>query len=167
MSRLWQLVICIVLLTSTVSVAQAQWVLAFEDKTRRDLNGVFFLDQRYGWIIGDGGIIHATQTSGLGWVVQYPKLKANMKDVYFRNREEGWVIASGGHILHTEDGGDNWSVAYKLTVDPKEGKQGLNSIAFAKKKGWVVGTNGRILFTEDGGQSWREQESGTSEELVH
>src|SRR5262245_20837926 len=77
MRRRWQFVICLLFLSVTASIAQAQWILAFEDKTRRDLNGIFFLDQNFGWIIGDGGIIHATQTNGQGWVVQYPRVKAN------------------------------------------------------------------------------------------
>src|SRR5262245_61968108 len=58
MNRLLQTLLTSALLLVITAVAQAQWVVAFQDKSKRDLNGVFFMDGRYGWVIGDRGIIH-------------------------------------------------------------------------------------------------------------
>src|SRR5581483_8475059 len=88
-----------------VAEAHAQWTIAFQDRTKRDLNGVFFLDQNRGWIIGDGGIIHASQDSGLQWSPLNARVNTNLNDVFFRNPNEGWLIASGALIMRTQDAG--------------------------------------------------------------
>ena len=44
--------------------AQAQWVVAFQDRSKQDLNVVHFADARFGWVVGDNGIVHVTQDGG-------------------------------------------------------------------------------------------------------
>ncbi|MGE0127127.1 MAG: WD40/YVTN/BNR-like repeat-containing protein [Blastocatellales bacterium] len=174
MNRLLQTLLTAALLCVVTGVAQAQWVVAFQDKSKHDLNSVFFRDGRYGWVIGDRGIIHTTQDNGFEWLPQDPKLNDNLSDVYFRTRDEGWLVtssATGSRILKTVDGGEYWELVFQLGAPP--GARGndvpvLYSVAFPnKKQGWVVGDSGRILHSEDGGISWRRQESGTQDELVH
>jgi photosystem II stability/assembly factor-like uncharacterized protein len=174
MNRLLQTLLTSVLTLGVTAVAQAQWVVAFQDKSKRDLNGVFFMDGRYGWVIGDRGIIHTTQDSGAEWLPREPKLKDNISDIFFRNRDEGWLVTggpTGSRILKTMDGGENWELVFQLTVDPGTRSSDvpvLYSVAFpSKKQGWVVGDAGRILHSEDGGKTWRRQESGVRDELVH
>jgi len=174
MNRLLQTLMAVALLLVITSVAHAQWAVAFQDKSRRDLNGVFFMDGRYGWVIGDRGIVHTTQDNGGEWSEQSSKLNDNISDIFFRTRDEGWMItigATGSRILKTADGGENWEPMFQLAVAPgtrKDDVPALYSVAFPdKKEGWVVGDGGRILHTEDGGQNWRRQESGVREELVH
>ena len=174
MNRLLQTLMTAALLLIVSAAAQAQWVVAFQDKSKRDLNGVFFMDGRYGWVIGDRGIIHTTQDSGGEWLPQDPKLSDNISDIFFRTRDEGWLVttsATGSRILKSVDGGENWELVHQLVVDPGTRSSDvpiLYSLAFPnKKQGWVVGDSGRILHTEDGGKTWRRQESGTQDELVH
>ena len=174
MNRILQALLISVLLIVIPAVAQAQWVVAFQDQSKRDLNGVFFMDGRYGWVIGDRGIIHTTQDSGAEWLPQEPKLNDNISDIFFRNRDEGWLVTgspTGSRILKSLDGGENWELVFQLTVDPGARSSDvpvLYSVNFpGKKQGWVVGDGGRILHTEDGGKTWRRQESGTQDELVH
>src|SRR5688572_9287584 len=84
MNRLLQTLMAVALPLVITAVAQAQWVVAFQEKSRRDLNGVFFMDGRYGWVIGDRGIIHTTQDNGGEWLPQGPNLNDNISDVFFR-----------------------------------------------------------------------------------
>jgi photosystem II stability/assembly factor-like uncharacterized protein len=174
MKRLLQSLLIVALLCVVTIVAQAQWAVAFQDRSRRDLNGVLFIDGRYGWVIGDRGIIHATQDNGLEWFSQNPRINDNLNDVFFRTRDEGWLVSSsltGSRIMKTVDGGETWELVYQLQPPAGAGKNDvplLYSVAFpGKKQGWVVGTEGRILHSEDGGRTWREQESGAQDELVH
>jgi photosystem II stability/assembly factor-like uncharacterized protein len=174
MNRLLQTLMTAAMLLIVSGAAQAQWVVAFQDQSKRDLNGVFFMDGRYGWVIGDRGIIHTTQDNGGEWLPQNPKLSDNISDIFFRSRDEGWLVttsATGSRILKSVDGGENWELVHQLVVDPGTRSSDvpiLYSLAFPnKKQGWVVGDSGRILHTEDGGKSWRRQESGTQDELVH
>ena len=144
---------------------RAQWVVAAQDKDRRDLNGMVFIDNRFGWVIGNKGLLLSTIDLGDEWVEMDAGVGgANLKDLFFLNREVGWLVSSGGRLLTTADGGETWRVGYELNLP----RQGFNSVFFAsKKKGWVVGTDGRILHTSDGGRQWQRQESGTRAELVH
>ncbi len=174
MNRLLQTLLVAVWLCAAPAAAPAQWVVALQDQTKRDLNGVFFIDGRYGWVIGDRGIIHATQDNGFEWYGQSPGINDNLSDVFFRTRDEGWLVTSGptgSRILKTVDGGENWELVYQLDAPPGvsgNDRPELYSVAYpSKKHGWVVGTHGRILHSEDGGQSWWRQESGVQDDLVH
>lgn len=157
---------------------QAQWQIVRQDDTkcdskgtRCDLNAIFFADKENGWVVGDRGIVRATQNEGARWIAQDAGVKTALSDIAFISKKEGFLVASGARIYRTADGGNSWSLIYQIIAAKNAAKQELPelySIAFAnKKKGWVVGTEGRIFHTEDGGQSWAQQESGTKEELVH
>lgn len=174
MNRLLQTLMIVALPFVMTAVAQAQWVVAFQEKSKRDLNGVFFMDGRYGWVIGDRGILHTTQDNGGEWLPQNPKLNDNISDIFFRNRDEGWLVtigSTGSRVLKTADGGENWELMFQLAVAPGASRNDvptLYSVVFPdKKRGWVVGDTGRILHSEDGGKTWRRQESGVQDELVH
>jgi photosystem II stability/assembly factor-like uncharacterized protein len=166
---------CLILLACS---AQAQWEIVRQDDTRCDnkgnrcdLNAVFFADKENGWVVGDRGIIRATQNEGERWSAQDAGVKTALSDVAFVNKKEGFIVASGARIYRTLDGGNTWSLVYQIIAPRNAARDDLPelySLAFPnKKKGWVVGTEGRIFHTEDGGQTWAQQESGTKEELVH
>jgi photosystem II stability/assembly factor-like uncharacterized protein len=174
MNRITRTLLIALIAIASAAVAQAQWIVAFQDRSKIDLNSVFFLDGRYGWLIGDRGVIHHTQDNGVDWTAQNPRIEENLNDIFFRTRDEGWLVSSGvtgSRILRTLDGGETWDLVYQLNIDPGTSRidmPELYSIAFpGKKKGWVVGTHGQILHTEDGGLNWRRQESGVQNELVH
>ncbi|MFN7927625.1 MAG: YCF48-related protein [Blastocatellia bacterium] len=156
--------------------AHAQWQTVRQDDarcdskgTRCDLNAVFFADKENGWVVGERGIIRATQNEGERWAAQDAGVKTALNDIAFSNKKEGFIVASGARIYRTLDGGNTWSLVYQIIAPKNASKQELPelySIALpSKKKGWVVGTEGRIFHTEDGGQTWAQQESGTKEEL--
>jgi photosystem II stability/assembly factor-like uncharacterized protein len=147
--------------------AQAQWSVAFQDRSKQDLNVVFFVDSRMGWVVGDKGIVHVTQDGGREWLPHNARVDGNISDIFFRNREEGWLI-SGAKIYRTQNGGSIWDPVFQFETSGKKNAPEFYSIVFANKNlGWVVGTHGRILHSNDGGLSWESQESGTNEELVH
>src|SRR5262245_18888452 len=92
MNRCKQVLLTAVFFLMAAASARAQWSIAFQDQSRRDLNVVFFLDSRFGWVVGDRGIIHFTQDGGHDWDSPSPRINANINDIFFRTREEGWLV---------------------------------------------------------------------------
>ena len=153
--------------------ANAQWERVFEQKTKKDLNAIYFVDREIGWVAGDSGLIFSTGSGGDNWAELKSGVNFSLSDIFFRDRSEGWMVAQGGRVLYSEDAGISWKEIYRLPPGKGAGASKgdapeLYSVAFVnKKKGWVVGTEGRVLSTEDGGTTWIAQESGTKEEIVH
>ena len=84
--------------------ARAQGWVPFKLNTGgNDLNTVFFLDSKRGWVGGDAGYLSYTQDGGQSWVRQNVGTKAGINDIYFRDKEAGFLIA-GNSIFVTHDG---------------------------------------------------------------
>ena len=78
--------------------------------------GIFFLNRRIGWIVGEWGRVLHTSDGGESW--QLMEVGDNptgtrFYDVYFIDEREGWVVGGdrsggAGMIFHTSDGGATW-----------------------------------------------------------
>jgi photosystem II stability/assembly factor-like uncharacterized protein len=120
------------------------------------IGGIYFLDERRGWIVGTG-ILYTTD-GGMTWHQerQRPFSELNLNGVIFVSSREGWVVGEGGVIFHTTDGGLTWQRQESSISTDLLGVYFINS-----KEGWVVGDEGTILHTTDGGNTWVRQKSGT------
>ena len=121
-----------VLFFATALTAQAQWSVAFQDRSKQDLNVIHFVDSRLGWVVGDKGVVNVTQDAGGEWLPHNSRIEGNINDIFFLNREVGWMIASGGRIFRTQNGGGIWDPVYK------SGAADLYSITFARDRKSVV-----------------------------
>jgi len=156
--------------------AQQGWTATRVGPAGRDLNIVFFLDNKRGWVGGDGGFLARTDDGGNSWVPQKVDTPDAINDIYFRDKEIGFVLA-GNAIFSTRDNGARWSEVRRFLPKEFDGADvELYSVRFSsKKKGWVVGSvskNDRVidsilLYTEDGGESWRRQRAPSRLELIH
>jgi photosystem II stability/assembly factor-like uncharacterized protein len=142
----------------------------------RDLNAVFFADQKRGWIAGDNGFVSRTEDGGKTWAQQPIGTNEAINDIYFRGKDEGYVLA-GNRIFYTNNNGEQWREIRRFSADEFGGAElELYSIRFSgKKKGWIVGSASRkdvvvdslLIYTEDGGASWLRQRVPSKEELIH
>jgi len=159
-----------------ISSAHAQSWVPFKINTGgNDLNTVYFLDSKRGWVGGDGGYLSYTDDGGQSWRPQNVGTKAAINDIYFRDKEAGFLIA-GNSIFVTRDG-TNWSQNRIFLPEEFEGADvELYSVRFSsKKKGWVVGSISKrervvdsiLVYTDDGGDSWRRQRAPSRLELIH
>ncbi len=156
--------------------AQQGWATTRLGAGGQDLNAVYFLDNKRGWVAGDGGQVWRTEDGGRSWTQQQLGIKESISDLYFRDKENGYLLA-GNQILSTADGGLTWHEARRFLATEFDGAQPeLYSVRFAsKKKGWVVGNLSRrdvvvdsfVLFTADGGATWQRQTVPTRGELIH
>ena len=117
-------------------------------------NDVVFVDARRGWIVGNCGVVIATEDAGDTWTTQVRPdcSRPSLQRVFFADSERGWAVPSTkGPLLATTDGGDTWTP--NSLSDP-----GLTDIYFADAfRGWAVGAGGTILATSDGGATWKRR----------
>lgn len=156
------------------------WTATRRGLPGKDLNAVFFVDSKRGWVAGDGGQVLRTEDAGKTWIRQTVPSADQISDIYFRNRDDGYLLA-GSRIFTTEDGGDTWREARRFTAaDLGDGASGdapeLYSVRFtSKKKGWIVGAVTRrdtivdslVIYTSDAGQTWTRQRVPSRTELIH
>jgi photosystem II stability/assembly factor-like uncharacterized protein len=166
----------IVFLLARAAMAQEGWVLSKVGTGGQDLNTVFFLDSKRGWVGGDGGFLGHTEDGGQTWVRQVVATKEGINDIYFRDKEAGFLLA-GNRIFQTSDTGTRWNEARAFLPAEFDGADvELYSVRFSsKKKGWVVGSVSKkdrvidsiLVYTDDGGQTWRRQRAPSRLELIH
>src|SRR5215813_4535331 len=159
----------------TVARAQGSWVPFKINSGGKDLNTVYFLDSKRGWVGGDNGFLSHTEDGGLTWTLQNVGTKAAINDIYFRDEEKGFLLA-GNSIFVTRDG-VNWSQSRIFLPAEFEGADvELYSVRFSsKKKGWVVGSitkrdrvvDSILVYTDDEGLNWRRQRAPSRLELIH
>src|ERR1044071_6826724 len=161
---------------TVVGAARAQgWSPIKLNTGGKDLNTVYFLDGRRGWVGGDNGFLRHTEDGGLTWTPQNVGTKAAINDIYFRDEEKGFLLA-GNSIFVTRDGA-SWTQSRMFLPEEFEGADvELYSVRFSsKKKGWVVGSISKrdrvvdsiLIYTDDGGETWRRQRAPSKVELIH
>lgn len=156
--------------------AQSGWAPIKLNTGGNDLNTVYFIDSKRGWVGGDGGYLSRTEDSGASWIRQTVSTKAAINDIYFRDKEAGFFLA-GNSIFVTRDNGASWTQLKIFSPEEFDGADvELYSIRFAnKKKGWVVGSISKrdrvvdsvLVHTDNGGETWRRQRAPSRLELIH
>jgi photosystem II stability/assembly factor-like uncharacterized protein len=152
------------------------WVATQVGPPDQDLNTVYFLDIKRGWIGGDNGFLSHTEDGGQSWIKQVVQTKAAINDIYFRDKEAGFLIA-GNAIFATSDNGVHWNEVRRFLSSEFDGADvELYSVRFSsKKKGWVVGSVSKLervidsilLYTDNAGETWQRQQAPSRLELIH
>ncbi|MEX0613786.1 MAG: YCF48-related protein, partial [Pirellulales bacterium] len=114
-----------------------------------------------GWLVGDGGVVMATNDLGHSWQSppnDLPDVATDHFDFHAvaMHGAHVWVAGSPGtRVFHSPDGGQSWQASTTGQQAP------LRAIHFVDADfGWAVGDLGSILVTRDGGHSWQVQRSG-------
>ena len=163
-------------LIGMAAYAQSGWISSRITSGGKDLNAVFFVDSKRGWVGGDSGFIAYTDDAGASWIERPIGTAHSINDVFFVSKESGFVLA-GGSIYETRDGGHIWDESHKFLPSDFDGATPeLYSLRFnGKKRGWVVGSASRgdvvvnsiLAITRDGGKTWQVLQAPTKQELIH
>ncbi len=155
---------------------QQGWVATRVVSANQDLNTVYFLDSKRGWVGGDNGFLSRTDDGGRTWVPQVAGTSDAINDIYFRDQEDGFLLA-GNAIFGTSDSGTRWSETRRFLPAEFDGASvELYSVRFASKKnGWVVGSVSKrdrvvdsvLVITDDGGETWQLRRAPSRSELIH
>ncbi len=128
------------------------------------LNGVFFINDQTGWVVGEGGTILKTINGGTTWTAQRSTTRITLHAVHFVNPLQGFAVGGtfeSAMILATNDGGTTW----RRQLAPSDDI--LYSVfALSPQVCYAVGQGGTILATKNGGVTWENQESGTTDDLL-
>src|SRR5690349_9035045 len=100
--------VCALCVFAEAARAQTAWTPVKLNTGGNDLNTVYFLDSKRGWVGGDGGFLSRTDDGGQSWVRQSVSTKAAINDIYFRDKEAGFFVA-GNSIFVTRDNGTTWT----------------------------------------------------------
>ena len=168
--------VCALFIFAGSAKAQTSWTPIKLNTAGNDLNTVYFIDSRRGWVGGDGGYLSRTDDGGNSWVRQKVGTTAAINDIYFRDKEAGFFLA-GNSIFITRDNGGSWTQAKIFSPEEFDGADiELYSLRFSsKKKGWAVGSVSKrdrvvdsvLVYTDDGGETWRRQRAPSRLELIH
>ena len=103
------------------------WNLQYQDINETYLNDVYFLDQNYGYVLGnrwDTTIIFITNDGGVSWDEQSILCEGGIgHEIIFTDSITGWIVGGwneGQVLLHTENGGIVWMddfSAYQSTIN--------------------------------------------------
>jgi photosystem II stability/assembly factor-like uncharacterized protein len=117
-----------------------------------NLNTVFSLDEKEGWLGGEFGLLLHTRDGGRSWIAirsgaDFPQITS----IRFRDRRTGWAVGARGTVLNTNDGGQTWREIDTGT------KKDLYGVWIDGQQGLIVG-QGTVLQTNSGGLEWRRLE---------
>ena len=174
--RLKSAIVSLLLFCALPALAQQGWVPTRIGPAGKDLNTVYFLDSKRGWVAGDNGFLSRTDDGGRTWVKQTVDTQAAINDIYFRSKEDGFLLA-GDTIFITRDSGARWTEARRFLPAEFQGATAeLYSVRFSsKRKGWVVGSISKndivvdsiLVYTDDAGMTWQRQRAPSRFELIH
>ncbi|MHB1571215.1 MAG: WD40/YVTN/BNR-like repeat-containing protein, partial [Solirubrobacteraceae bacterium] len=105
-----------------------------------------------GWIVGDSGVILATQNEGQSWQAQASNTFVDLTAVSFSDPSHGWAVGQGT-VLSTSNGGQTWTPVSVPGVLSSTNLTGV-SVTGQGKDIFIVG--GSAFVSTDGGQTWSE-----------
>ncbi len=144
----------------------------FEDRSmpeEYDMEGMFFLDERTGWICGDSSsnlemygqsCILKTTDGGQTWAVANmmppwrldPTIWTYWTNIKFTDENNGWVVAPDGVVARTKDGGYTWEIFL-----PANGRDLFALHVYSPEHVLIGGENQFLVETTDGGLNWTER----------
>src|SRR5687767_4375722 len=106
--------------TASLTRGQQGWIPTRVGPPGQDLNTVFFLDSKRGWVGGDKGFLSRTDDGGHSWAQQVVETTDAINDIYFRDKEAGFLIA-GNAVFGTRDNGTRWSEVRRFVPSEFDG----------------------------------------------
>ena len=157
---LWAaLVVCVV--AGRVEASGKGLVTQLDDA---ELVDVTFVDDEFGWAVGDRGVIWHTQDGGQTWKRQLSDVACRLNGVCFLGRQQGWAVGgwtnpythhTTGIVLHTQDGGRHWTLRSSKELPT------VRSIKFFDdRNGMALGEPSPmyptgVAYTDNGGKNWK------------
>jgi photosystem II stability/assembly factor-like uncharacterized protein len=113
-----------------------------------NLNTVYFVDDKEGWLGGEFGLLLHTRDAGYTWTARrFSADFPHIVSVRFRNQLTGWAVGGRGTLLNTNDGGRTWQEIDAGT------KKDFYAVWIDGQQGLIAG-QGIVLKTSNGGLDW-------------
>jgi photosystem II stability/assembly factor-like uncharacterized protein len=129
----------------------ARWAAVPVDEPG-ELTSVWFVDEKHGWVAGNGGVILFSEDGGASWKRQNRSSAVQLRSVFMRDAKHGWAVGSRGTVLYTEDGA-NWA-----SIGATPLRSNFLGVRFVSPTlGWAVDDRGSIFVSTDGGKKWERR----------
>lgn len=116
------------------------------------LTSVQFVDEKEGWVVGNGGVLLHSQDGGETWAKQLDGI--SLAQMLLRVAQERVNNKAGD-----PDELDREVKAAELMVKDGPDKPFLDVYFVNKRLGYIIGAYNLILRTDDGGQTWQPWQS--------
>jgi photosystem II stability/assembly factor-like uncharacterized protein len=128
------------------------------------LNDIAFVDQRFGWAVGDRGAIWHSDDAGTTWRQQQSPASCTLNSICMLDARRGWAVggqnqpcskATRGVVLRTDDGGDHWRPMPQPLIPLLVGVKFFDAnhgIAFGQSAPY---SPSGVFSTHDGGNTWQ------------
>ena len=133
----------------------------------RSLRQVRLVAPRYGWLVGEGGLLLTTADLGASWQSPpgaLPEEAAEQFDfaaLAVRGPKVWLAGTPGTRVFCTADAGRTWHAF------PTGSRLPIHALCFVDDEhGWAVGELGIVLATDDGGRTWRRQRSAATRTAI-
>ncbi|WP_440877446.1 WD40/YVTN/BNR-like repeat-containing protein [Thalassotalea sp. PLHSN55] len=162
-----------------ISSNATQWQQA-QVPVQATLTGVYFLDEKLGWVVGHDATILHTADGGMTWQLQQylPELEKPLFDVVFKDERNGIALGAYGQLFRTTDGGKHWQFEFHGELLPPEDVEYLEEIKLEDEEAYLdeissilphfnriymdgrtlylVGEIGLIAKSNDFGRTWEK-----------
>lgn len=124
--------------------AVAQENISWE--TPYELRSVYFTDVKFGWIVGENGVVLGTSDGG-HFALRTNLPVSYLNSVHFINRETGFTVGTNGKIFKSTNYGLDWREL------PSGVTYTLNCVYMVNEnKIYIVGANGLLMKSESSGE---------------
>ncbi|MDZ4851422.1 MAG: YCF48-related protein [Pirellulaceae bacterium] len=115
------------------------------------------------WMVGDRGLIMASDNGGRTWSQQESFTEANLHGVAFENDKLGWAVGgsvqayshrSVGVVLVTRDGGQNWTPIHAPELPRLKGVQAMGNGHLIVWGDWSPALQTGLIESFDSGGTW-------------
>ncbi|MBU0561169.1 MAG: protein kinase [Bacteroidetes bacterium] len=135
-------------------------LLSSESNTKFNINSIKFVDESFGFAVGDSGTLLVTVDSAKTWIPRNLNTKFNLSDAYFFSDGRSFIVGEKGMLMTSKDFFTTSSLA---SLDRSSA---LFKIYFIDKySGYILGSNGLIFRTENGGENWFKLNSSSNNNL--
>src|SRR5713101_3932126 len=126
------------------------------DRTWENYFGVSILPSGRAIVVGDKGLVMASDDQGKTWTRQQLRNGLTPFDLYSiaftPDGAKGWIAGDGGSMYRSDDQGETW------TLQPTKTEAALMKVAVIDaQKACAVGEHGRVICTADNGATWNSQ----------
>jgi len=128
---------------------QIPWELS-NSGTTLQLNGVDFITQDTGMVVGQQGLILRTTDGGEVWETVDAGVSTDLNTVRYVSETRVMAVGKAGVVIRSDDGGETWEEI------PLGSSISLNGISIDRTsgKGLISGATLAMLWTADFGETW-------------